>query len=67
MKIHELRCVDYLDWLKVQEEFVLYEIELSSGVGDIMNVEELEELEEELQLIRELKGLVSRQGVQHEC
>jgi len=47
-----LRKVDYLEWLGDQEEWVLFEIEYPDFC-------DLDVLKRELQLIRELKAIVT--------
>ena len=61
MKVTKLKVVDYLDWLKDQEEFAIYQIELES---EIANNSAVESLEEELQNIRDIKDIVKKWGEQ---
>jgi len=60
MKTTELRVEDYLDWLKNQEEFVLFSLDYCESPAERV------ELGEELQLIREIKYIVSKHGGEDE-
>jgi hypothetical protein len=51
----KLRAVDYLEWLKTQEEIILWEMELAEDAADNLHIEEIEE---DLQLVREIKGII---------
>jgi hypothetical protein len=51
----KLKAVDYLEWLKGQEEDILWEMELAEKVADNMHIEELEET---LQNVRGIKHIV---------
>ena len=51
----KLKAVDYLEWLKGQEEDILWEMELAEKVADNMHIEGLEET---LQDIRGIKHIV---------
>jgi hypothetical protein len=52
MVARELRTMDYLDWLKNQEEFLLWQLSFLSPADSI-------DEGEELQLVREIKELVT--------
>lgn len=56
MKAVAYRLEDYLEWLKDQEEYALYCLEMSPATGTFSK----KEAEEELRIIRELKDLVSK-------
>ena len=60
MKTTELRVEDYLDWLKNQEEFVLFSLDYCESPAERV------ELGEELQLIREIKEVVKHGGEDEE-
>ncbi len=60
MKQTEMRCVDYLDWLREQEEWVLYQLDMESLTSPVDRIE----LGEELQMIREIKQIVTTWGGQ---
>jgi hypothetical protein len=51
----KLKAGDYLEWLKDKEEFIVWDMELSEEGRDIYRIEELEK---ELQTIRDIKGIV---------
>jgi hypothetical protein len=51
----KLKAVDYLEWLRGQEEDILWEMELAEKVADNMHIEELEET---LQNVRGIKHIV---------
>lgn len=59
MKLQTLRSMDYLEWLKQEEEFLVYSIECFGAVGDMRSSVEAGE---NLQIIRELKELVTDYG-----
>jgi hypothetical protein len=58
MKTTDMRAMDYLEWLKDQEEYCLYRIEFCESPADQVD------LGEELCLIREIKGIVQEWGDQ---
>jgi hypothetical protein len=51
----KLKAGDYLEWLKDKEEFIVWDMELSEEGRDIYRIEELEK---ELQTIRDIKEIV---------
>jgi hypothetical protein len=53
MKPKSLRCLDYMDWLKNQEEFLLWQLGFLSPPDSI-------DEQEELQLVREIKEIVKK-------
>lgn len=59
MKLQTLRSMDYLEWLKQEEEFLVYSIECFEAVGDMRSSVEAGE---NLQIVRELKELVTDYG-----
>jgi len=59
MKLQTLRSMDYLEWLKQEEEFLIYSIECFESVGDMRSSIEAGE---NLQIVRELKELVTDYG-----
>lgn len=63
MKLSDIRVMDYLDWLKEREEDLLERMGLLDSPPrsvDMMN--QLITLGDELQLIREIKEIVSKHG-----
>ena len=54
MKQAELRTLDYLDWLKKQEAWVLFLLEYGESPAERID------LGEELQMIREIKDIVTK-------
>jgi len=54
-----LRTVDYLEWLKDQEDWILFDLDCPGEFDKKF-------LERELQLIRELKDIVRKQEVDDE-
>ena len=54
MKQREMRAMDYLDWLKEQEEFVVFNLDYAESPAERV------ELGEELRLIREIKEIVRK-------
>ena len=60
MKVTELRSMDLMEWLKEQEEFVLFSLDYCESPAERV------ELGEELQLIREIKYIVSKHGGEDE-
>lgn len=56
MKLSDIRVMDYLDWLKEQEEYVLFSIDYTESPAERV------ELGEELQIVREIKEIVSKHG-----
>ena len=59
MKLQTLRSMDYLEWLKQEEEFLIYSIECFESVGDMRSSVEAGE---NLQIIREIKDIVTDYG-----
>ena len=62
MKMTESPVVDYMDWLKIQEEFVIYQME-TSPYDDLFCAD----LKEELRMIREIKDIVKLWGMSHDA
>ena len=63
MKAVALKSVDYLEWLKNKEDKILDTITLEEAGNNLFSIEELEE---ELQMIRDIKDIVKKWG-EHEC
>lgn len=59
MKLQTLRSMDYLEWLKQEEEFLIYSIECFESVGDMRSSIEAGE---NLQMVREIKDIVTDYG-----
>lgn len=59
MKLQTLRSMDYLEWLKQEEEFLIYSIECFESVGDMRSSIEAGE---NLQMVREIKEIVKDYG-----
>ena len=59
MKLQTLRSMDYLEWLKNEEEFIMYSMDTYDTIGDTQAVVEAGET---LQIVRELKQLVTDYG-----
>ena len=59
MKLQTLRSMDYLEWLRQEEEFLIYSIECFEAVGDMRSSIEAGE---NLQMVREIKELVTDYG-----
>ena len=55
MKVTEMRCLDMMEWLKNREDDIIYEMSYYSSPGVSRA---LIDLEEELQLVREIKDVV---------
>lgn len=58
-----LRAVDYLEYLKNKEDKILDTIALEEAGNNLFSIEELEK---ELQMIRDIKDIVKKWG-EHEC
>ena len=59
MKLQTLRSMDYLEWLRQEEEFLIYSIECFESVGDMRSSIEAGE---NLQMVREIKDIVKDYG-----
>lgn len=59
MKLQALRSMDYLEWLKQEEEFLIFSIESFESIGDMRSSVEAGE---NLQIVRELKNIVQDYG-----
>lgn len=61
MKPKSLRCLDYLDWLKNQEEFLLWQLDVLKRTDRRCPADDadVKDEEAELQLVREIKELVT--------
>ena len=59
MKLQTLRSMDYLEWLRQEEEFLIYSIECFESVGDMRSSIEAGE---NLQMVREIKEIVKDYG-----
>ena len=55
MKLKALRCEDYMEWLKNEEEYLLYCLD-----NPCIHEPERVQWGEELQIVRELKDMVSK-------
>ena len=57
MKIKSLRCMDYLEWLKQEEEYLIWSIEMSEEINDHRGAVVAGE---QLQIVREIKDIISK-------
>jgi hypothetical protein len=53
MKVKSLRCCDYLEWLRQEEDYLVWELELPGSDMDYNSIKET------LQIVREIKEIVS--------